>query len=236
MTARIRLAVILFLLSRVVISGTVQAQVPMQNVRGMVMDRNTRVPLPGATVIISSGDFSKGTVSDIGGNYRIDGVPVGRYTIEARYMGYEPHAIPEVLLTSARPVVLEFGLQEAASEIEGVEIKAQKRKDIPLNHMASLSARTITVEETRRYAGGFDDPGRMAASFAGVAGGSPNDNALSIRGNAPKDVAWRVEGVSVPNPNHFAGMLIEGGGIVSLISAQLLNNSDFFTGAFPAEY
>jgi hypothetical protein len=128
-------------------------------------------------------------------------------------------AIAEVLVGSSRPVVLEFQLQEAVSEITSVEVKAQVRKDIPLNQMAILSARTFTVEETRRYAGGFDDPGRLAASFAGVAGGSPNDNALSIRGNAPKALLWRIEGVSVPNPNHFAGMLVEGGGIVSLLSS-----------------
>ncbi|MFC2112917.1 carboxypeptidase regulatory-like domain-containing protein [Bacteroidota bacterium] len=227
---------LLFFLFQFVLCGSLRAQVPAQTVRGTVVDRNTHVPLPGATVMLSSNGFSKGAVSDPEGKFRIEEVPVGRYTIEARFIGYEPHAIPEILVSSARPVVMEFLLREAVSEIEPVEVKAQVRKDIPLNQMATLSARTFTVEETRRYAGGFDDPGRMAASFAGVAGGSPNDNALSIRGNAPKGLSWRVEGVSVPNPNHFAGMLVEGGGVVSLISGQLLNNSDFFTGAFPAEY
>ncbi|MEE9462128.1 MAG: carboxypeptidase-like regulatory domain-containing protein [Bacteroidales bacterium] len=213
-----------------------QAQVPTQTVRGIVVDRNTGLSLPAATILLKSENYSQGSISDNEGAFRISGVPVGRYTVEARFVGYEPQGITEVLVSSARPVVLEFRLLEAVSEIESVDVRAQVRKDIPLNHMATLSARTFTVEETRRYAGGFDDPGRMAASFAGVAGGSPNDNALSIRGNAPKGVAWRVEGVSVPNPNHFAGMLVEGGGIVSILSAQVLNNSDFYTGAFPAEY
>ena len=192
--------------------------------------------LPGATIQLTSQNFSKGTVSNDKGGFNISNVPVGRYSIEARFIGYEPFGMAEILVTSVRPVILEFRLQEMVSEIESVEVISQVRKDIPLNHMATLSARTFTVEESRRYAGGFDDPGRMAASFAGVAGGSPNDNAMSIRGNAPKGLAWRVEGVSVPNPNHFAGMLAEGGGIVSLLSAQLLTNSDFYTGAFPAEY
>jgi hypothetical protein len=216
--------------------GSLYGQSPVQVVRGTVVDRNTGAPLPGATVLLHSEAYSEGAVSDRDGVFRIPGVPVGRYTVEARFVGYEPQGYTEVLVTSARPVVLEFRLPEAVSEIESVEVRVQVRKDIPLNRMATLSARTFTVEETRRYAGGFDDPGRMAASFAGVAGGSPNDNALSIRGNAPKGLAWRVEGVNVPNPNHFAGMLVEGGGIVSLLSAQLLNNSDFYTGAFPAEY
>lgn len=220
----------------VVCWNAIMAQVPSQIIRGTVVDRSTGVSLPGATIHIYSSEYSHGTVSNTEGIFRISGVPVGRYTIEARFVGYEPLGYAEVLVSSARPVVLEFRLLESVSEIESVEVKAQIRKDIPLNQMATLSARTFTVEETRRYAGGFDDPGRMAASYAGVAGGSPNDNALSIRGNAPKALSWRVEGVTVPNPNHFAGMLVEGGGIVSLLSGQLLNNSDFYTGAFPAEY
>ncbi len=213
-----------------------QGQAPVQTVRGVVVTRTTGVPLPGATVVLRSGQEFLGTASDQNGEFRFTEVPVGRYTVEARFVGYVPMAMAEVLVGSSRPVVLEFQLLEAVSEINSLEVKAQVRKDIPLNQMAVLSARTFTVEETRRYAGGFDDPGRLAASFAGVAGGSPNDNALSIRGNAPKALLWRVEGVSVPNPNHFASMLVEGGGIVSMLSSQLLDNSDFYTGAFPAEY
>ena len=231
-----RITGISWLLIVLAICNPLRAQSPSQVVRGLVVDGSTGVPLPGATIQLTSPDFSSGTISSEKGIFRITGVPVGRYTIEARFMGYEPLGMAEILVTSARPVILELPLQELVSEIESVEVKARVRKDNPLNQMAILSARTFTVEETRRYAGGFDDPGRMAASFAGVAGGSPNDNALSIRGNAPKGLAWRVEGVSVPNPNHFAGMLVEGGGIVSLLSGQLLNNSDFYTGAFPAEY
>jgi hypothetical protein len=212
------------------------AQSPVQTIRGTVIDQDSEIPLPGATVLITSPAHTQGVISDPDGLFRAEGVPVGRYDIEVRFVGYEPRIIPEILVTSSRPVVLEIRLLESLSEIESVEIRAQTRKDIPINRMAFSSARTFTVEETRRFAGGFDDPGRMAATFAGVAGGSPNDNALSIRGNAPKGLLWRVEGVAVPNPNHFAGMLVEGGGIVSLVSGQLLNNSDFFTGAFPVEY
>jgi len=210
-------------------------QSPVQTIRGTIVDQNSEIPLPGATVGVRSASFFRGEITDLNGFFRVEGVPVGRYTIEVRFMGYEPRIIPEVLVSSSRSVVLEIRLQELASEIEGVVVKAQVRKDVPINQMAVLSARTFTVEETRRYAGGFDDPGRMAASFAGVSG-SPNDNALSIRGNSPKGLLWRIEGVTVPNPNHFAGMLTEGGGILSLLSAQLLNNSDFYTGAFPLEY
>ncbi len=212
------------------------SQSPTQTIRGKIIDQNSEVPLPGATIIIESSSFLKGIISDENGLFRVEEVPVGRYYIEVRYIGYESKGTAEVMVSSSRPVILEIRLQESVSAIEGVEIKAQPRKDIPINQMSLLSARTFTVEETNRFAGGFDDPGRMAASFAGVASGSPNDNALSIRGNSPKGLLWRIEGVAVPNPNHFAGMLAEGGGILSLVSSQLLNNSDFFTGAFPVEY
>src|SRR5690606_4690724 len=105
------------------------------------------------------------------------------------------------------------------------------------NDFATVSARSFSVEETRRYAGGLDDPARMASAFAGVStGGGIQENALIIRGNAPKGVQFRLEGVEIPNPSHFANMAVAGGGGVTLFSSQLLDNSDFFTGAFPAEY
>lgn len=212
------------------------SQTLTQSIRGKVIDQATEVSLPGATVLLSNEFFNSGQVSNENGDFVFENVPIGRYNIEVRFVGYQPRIIPEILVNSAKSVEMEIRLIESINEIEGVTVKAQIRKDIPINQMATLSARTFTVEETRRYAGGFDDPGRMAAAFAGVAGGNPNDNALSIRGNAPKGVLWRIEGVAVPNPNHFASMLVEGGGIISLLSSQLLNNSDFFTGTFPAEY
>lgn len=102
--------------------------------------------------------------------------------------------------------------------------------------MANVSARTFTVEETERYAAGLDDPARMATAFAGVANSTTGQNAIVIRGNAPKGVQWKVEGIEVPNPSHFAGSSITGGGMVTLLSSHVLDNSDFITGAFPAEY
>lgn len=84
----------------------------------------------------------------------------------------------------------------------------------PLDDMAAVSARSFSVEETRRYAGAVDDPARLATAFAGVttSGSGVQDNALSIRGNAPKGVLWRLEGVEIPNPSHFAGLSVAGGG------------------------
>ena len=101
--------------------------------------------------------------------------------------------------------------------------------------MAATGARMLSVEEASRYAGGLDDPARLVSSFAGVAA-NLSSNGISIHGNAPHLLQWKMEDVEIPNPNHFADISILGGGILSSLSSQVLGNSDFFTGAFPAEY
>jgi len=178
-----------------------------------------------------------GGTTDMDGYFRLTNVPVGRYNILVRFLGYTPATISEVLVGSGKEIVLTVELIETVNKLNAVVIKADVNKDKPLNAMASISARSFNVEETRRYAGGFDDPARLASAFAGVApGGNMQDNAIVIRGNSPKGVLWRVEGVDVPNPNHFSGGNVAGGGLVNIISSQVLSNSDFYTGAFPAEY
>jgi hypothetical protein len=127
-------------------------------------------------------------------------------------------------------------MKEQISELEEVVVKAYTKKDKPLNSMATVSARTFSVEEARRYAGGFDDPARLVSSFAGVTIENLRDNSIVVRGNSPKGLLWRLEGVEIPNPNHFANLSTFGGGGISALSALVVGNSDFFTGAFPAEY
>jgi hypothetical protein len=207
-----------------------------QVIRGKVYDNESQYPLPYATVAVLGTNPLLGTTSDDNGNFRMDDVPTGRYDIEVRCLGYEPAIISGVLVTSAKEVILSTGLKQAVTQMDEVTVKAYSKKDRPLNSMATISARSFSVEETRRYAGGVDDPARMASAFAGVTAGNIQDNAIIIRGNSPKGVLWRLEGVEIPNPNHFAGGNFAGGGVVTIFSSQLLANSDFFTGAFPAEY
>lgn len=215
---------------------TILAQEITQTIKGTVFDNETNTPLIVATVIVKQSNPISGTVTDVHGQFRIDKVPVGRYTILISYIGYESLTVPEVLVTSAKEVIINAGLKQSGIQMSGVTIRGNPEKSRPLNTMASVSARSFTVEETRRYAGGLDDPARLASSFAGVAMSSINDNGIVIRGNSAKGVAWRLEGVDIPNPNHFAGANVAGGGIVTVFSSQMLANSDFYTGAFPAEY
>ncbi|MEZ4695447.1 MAG: TonB-dependent receptor [Rhodothermales bacterium] len=212
-------------------------QTRTQTIRGVVIDRHTQLPLPGASVAIVDLDPMPGTITDADGRYVIEHVPFGRHDIEARFLGYETTRRTGVLFSSAKEVVLNFELSEQVLAGEDVIVTPREEKDRPVNEMAMVSARPFTVEETRRYAGGADDPARMASAFAGVAtSGDVSDNSLTIRGNAPKGVLWRLEGVEIPNPNHFAEVNIAGGGGITIFSSQLLDNSDFLTGAFPAEY
>jgi hypothetical protein len=101
--------------------------------------------------------------------------------------------------------------------------------------MATVSARTFTVEETEKYAGSRGDIARMAMNYAGVSASNDSRNDIIIRGNSPTGLLWKLEDVEIPNPNHFAESGTTGGP-VGMLNNNLLNNSDFFTGAFPAEY
>lgn len=218
-------------------SITTNAQIITQTVRGHVSDKITAQPLPGVHVVIMNANPQKIAISDADGNFELIEVPVGRYNIKASYMGYNPLILPEIEVGSGKEVVLLIPLEESITSLEGIEVLAKTFKDEAQNPMAFVSSRSFTVEEANRYAGGFDDPARMAAVFPGVGGsGGAANNAMAIRGNSPKGVLWRVEGVEVPNPNHFSGASVAGGGMVSVLSAQVLDNSDFYTGAFPAEY
>ncbi|HEY9124711.1 MAG TPA: TonB-dependent receptor, partial [Bacteroidales bacterium] len=215
---------------------SVQSQTLTQTIKGKLYDAESQSAVEGAYVHIQNSNPQIGSISDVDGSYKIANVAVGRYNIVVSLVGYEPVVIPEVLVTSGKEVVLDIPMKQQVTEMKEVTVKAFSRKDKPLNTMASVSARAFTVEETRRYAGGFDDPARLASSFAGVTVGNVQNNAIIIRGNSPKGVAWRLEGVDIPNPNHFAGANVAGGGAVTAFSSQMLDNSDFYTGAFPSEY
>jgi hypothetical protein len=101
--------------------------------------------------------------------------------------------------------------------------------------MVSVSGRSFSMEEVNRYAGGRSDPSRLAANFAGVSSPDDSRNDIVIRGNSPTGVLWRIEGLNIPNPNHFSTVGTTGGP-VSAINTNVIRNSDFFTSAFPAEY
>lgn len=215
------------------------AQKYTQTVKGTVLEKGIKTPLIGATVVAILPEGSEprtlGAVTDVDGHFRIAQVPVGKIGISVTYLGYKDAILSSITVNSGKEVELSIEMEESVLKANEVVITAKVEKQKPLNELATVSARTFSVEETQRFAAAVNDPARMASSYAGVVMGHDGNNIIVIRGNAPNGLLWRMEGVEIPNPNHFSNVGSSGGGI-SILSAQVLSNSDFMTGAFPAEY
>ena len=205
------------------------AQVLTQTVRGTIVDADSKFPLIGATVTI--GDQK--VVTDDQGSFKLTNIPVGRQTLAVGLFGYGAQT-RALELNSAKEAVLTIGLQEMATQLGEVEVTAAVTGQAK-NEMATVSARQFSVEETNLYAGSRGEPARMATNFAGVQGSDDQRNDLVIRGNTPAGVLYRMEGINIPNPNHFS-IPGTGGGPVTILNNKFLANSDFVTGAWPAEY
>lgn len=210
------------------------AQNLTQTIRGKVVDADTKYPLPGASVVLLESEPQKGTSTNVDGTFELENVPVGRQDLQISFIGYETKTLSHLIVKSGKELVLNVELQQNVEEIDQVVIKAN-RKDQPRNEMAKVSARSFTIEETEKYAGSWGDPSRMAQNYAGVISAGDQRNDIIIRGNPPIGLLWRLEGINIPNPNHF-GALGASGGPVSILNNNVLANSDFFTGAFPVEY
>jgi hypothetical protein len=225
-----------FLIITLTITGLfAKGEIVTQTIRGTVMDKQTRITLPGANVVLTSAEPFRGTTTNEYGNFRLDNVEVGRVSIKITFIGYQDVVMNNVSLQAGKELVLNIYMDELVMSVDEVVITHSADKTTSLNRMATVSARGFTVEETERYAGSRNDPARMAANFAGVVGVDDSRNDIIIRGNSPMGLLWRLDGVDIPNPNHW-GYSGSTGGPVSMLNNTLLENSDFYTGAFPAEY
>ena len=210
------------------------AQTPNQTVRGKVFDNETNYPLNAVKISIEVNDGKLyRTLSGTDGTWEIPKVPVGKYELTASYGFYEPKSMT-IEVSSGRELILQIPLQEKITETNEVKVITKKHGEV-INEMALLSAQQFSVAETNRYPGSRMDPARMASNFAGVNGADDSRNDIVVRGNSPLGVIYRVEGIDIPNPNHFA-IAGSSGGPVSIINNKILGNSDFFMSAFPAEY
>lgn len=209
------------------------SQTGNQVLRGSVKDHISESPIPGAKISVLNSDPVLRAISDVDGVFKIPSVPIGRHDILITYSGYEDVILKGISLEAGKEKVLVIAMSEKILQQDEVTVSA--KKDGPINEMSVVSTQTFSVEETQKYAAALNDPARMATSFAGVVSTEGVNNDISIRGNSPRGLIWRMEGVEIPNPNHFSSVGTSGGGI-SIISAQLLGNSDFSTGAFASEY
>lgn len=206
-----------------------------QTVRGIITDKLTKTPIPGANVVILNTEPLKGKITDELGRFKFDDVEIGRVSIKITFVGYYDVVLSNLNLQSGKEMVLNIEMEEQVIMGEEVIVKARADKSSTLNKLSMVSARGFTVEETERYAGTRNNVARMASNYAGVIGNDDSRNDIIIRGNSPVGLLWKLEGVDIPNPNHF-GATGTTGGPVSMLNNTLLDNSDFFTGAFPAEY
>lgn len=225
--------IILFFIA---LTSYLNAQQLSQTVRGTVLDKDSQVPLIGATVIRIDASIENGTTTDINGHFVLENIPVGRHSFQISYIGYMPYIVSEVYVGSGKEISLTIELVESVTNLDEFTVRPTLEKDEALNDMTSVSARVFSVEEAKRYAGGFDDPTRLVSAFAGVSAPEVESNGISVRGNAPSMVQYRMEGLEIQNANHFEGGDLLGGGFVSIFNSHVLGNSDFLTGAFPSEY
>jgi hypothetical protein len=205
-----------------------------QTIKGTVLDKQSQAPLPGVIVQVLNTTPPLGAATGADGGFRITNVPIGRLQLYVKLVGYKEKYLT-VILNSGKESVSNIELEEQVLQGEEVVITAEQDKTTTNNRMSTVSSRVFSAEEAARYAGSRNDPARMAANFAGVSGANDSRNDIIIRGNSPTGILWRLNGLDIPNPNHF-GNAGSTGGPVSILNNNTLDNSDFMTGAFAADY
>jgi hypothetical protein len=207
-----------------------------QNIRGSVIDRDTRRALSDVVIFFNHTDTMAGSYTDTNGQFMLSNLPIGRFDLKATAIGYQPVILYQLQLNSGKEFIIQIEMSEQIQEMGEIKVTANRQKNQLVNDLAVVSARTLRVEETQRFAASFNDPARMAVSFAGVNTSDDASNEIIVRGNSARGMLWRIEGIEVPSPNHFSNGEGGSGGGISMLSSQVIGTSDFLTGAFPAEY
>lgn len=224
----------LFLVGFLLYCLSVQAQ-QNQQVNGKVVDNVSSAVLEGASILLIHDTISVGTTSNASGLFVFKNVVPGRYILKVSYTGYESSQ-QEILVISARRTEVIVQLGEFQNTLDEVEIAASRPETYqPGEH-------SITNEKALRIPANFFDPVRVITSYPGVMTANDQNNTIVIRGNSPAGLLWRINGLDVVNPNHLAnaGTFSDKpagyGGGVNIISSQLMERTDFYTGSLPARY
>jgi hypothetical protein len=210
------------------------AQSLTQSVRGQVIDKNSKLPIEGAIISLENSSPLLSTTSDAKGYFKLENVPVGRQTIliSSPLHGFIILANQEV--KSGKELYLEIEMEEKVLATQEIRI-VRKNTTKPENDAIVNSNINLSPKQTERFAGSLNDVSRMAMNYAGVISSSDNRNDIIIRGNSPSGILWRLNGINIPNPNHF-GSLGSTGGPITILNNNNLAKSDFMTGAFPSDY
>ena len=206
------------------------------NFRGKVIDEVTHRIITQATVMLTNADNKLQSSTDSNGTFEFKKINVGKWNLQVTTVGYEPRYLSDLVITSGKELITSVELTEKITRINDITVVTIKKgKQYTNNDMILVSGRSFNIDDTKKYAGSLGDPSRMASNFAGVVAADDSRNDIVVRGNSPIGLLWQLEGLSIPNPNHF-GSLSSTGGPVSMLNNNLLDKSDFLTGAFPAQY
>ena len=204
-----------------------------QNIKGIVIDKQSEYPLPNTSVVIKVNDKTYGSITNFDGNYLIKDVPVGKINIAAHYKGFHTQTFSHIYLNSGKELVVNFALLEKLESLNEVVIKANTRRESVA--FATTSAATFNVTQVDKYAGSLGDISRMAMNYAGVSGNDDSRNDIIVRGNNPSSILWVIDGAAIPSPNHYSSSG-SSGGPVSMLNINTLSKSSFLSGAFPANF
>ncbi len=208
-----------------------QAQSPLTgSITGTIMDATTNEPLIRATVLVVG--TTLGAASDLDGRYLVDKVPVGTYALQVNLLGYKSILIPDVTVTNTKPTDVDIKLTLNPLELQGVTVKPNFFEQVPDK---LLSTQSQSNAEIRRLPGGLEDVVRAMSILPGVAQVQNGRNDLIVRGGAPSENLYLVDGIEVPNINHF-GTQGATGGPLSFINLDFVDNTTFSSGGFGVRY
>jgi hypothetical protein len=210
------------------------AQPFTQTVKGKVVESGIGKPLRQAHIQLLQKGNKWNTQTDSLGFFRIENVTIGRVDVLATLENYETVTLNNLLLSTGKELDLTIEMTEKTGRKVLSDVTVSKKSST--NDAAVNSVKNFSTEETQRFAASFNDPARMALSLAGVNATNDASNEIVVRGNSSRGILWRVEGIEIPNPNHFSNGEGGSGGGISILSGQVLSNSSFYSGAFPSEF
>lgn len=227
----------IFLISLVLFTSSYSRAQSYQTVRGIITDQFTEAPIPGVEVkILKGGKVLMHAISNHNGLFKIEKVELGTYDVLFKHLQYYSFISPGVEISVSKEIVMDVKMELSINALTEVEVSPPKLRGQPVNEMATTSSYAIQADDAKRIAGGLDDPIRVAGTLPGVTSATGfSENFISIRGNSPRSLKYIMEGIELPNPTHFS-RIGSAGGTFTIFSLQLLDKSDFYTGAYSAQY
>lgn len=196
-------------------------------IKGRIYNRINNEPVPFANVVIEG--TNTGVVSDFDGLYRLDKLEPGVYTLICSFVGFEQATIREIKVSPSKPIILDIALSETANKLDEVVIEASPFEVLP---ESPVSVREISATEILRNPGSNRDISNVVRSLPGVASSVSFRNDIIVRGGAPNENRFYLDGIEVPNINHFATQG-SSGGPVGMINVNFIRDVNFYSGAFP---